>query len=74
MLIEHNFASDELTYWCVRGMAAPSVEADRIGAIPRMAYWDVTRSDGAAQKIWVPSGQELSFTELETAARREFST
>ena len=73
MITEHSFERDGLTYYCKRGMTPPPVGWEKKD-IPRNAYWDVTRSDGAAKKIWVPVGQEFTPTELEAATLQEFGS
>lgn len=72
MLTEHQFDHDGLTYRCARGMTPPPVGALEKRDIPRMAYWDVVRSDGTGKRVWVPRGREYDSAGLEAATLQEF--
>ena len=71
MLTEHEFQHDGLRYRCVRGMTAPPIGHQN--DTPRMAYWDVARSDAVRRRVWVPVGQEFDAAELEAAMLQEFT-
>ena len=72
MLNQHEFKHDGLTYRCVRLMTPPPVGPHK-DDVPRKAYWDVARSDGAGREVWVPVGEEFDATGLEAATLLEFS-
>ena len=71
MLAEHRFKHDGLTYRCFRMMTAPATGLVR-GDTPRMAYWDVARSDGAGRRVWALRGQEFDAAGLEATTLEEF--
>ena len=71
MLKQHRFEHDGVTYRCARKMTPP-VEASTMGDFPRMAYWQVTRSDGSVKWVWERVGLEFDVIELRAATLQVF--
>ncbi len=71
MLKRYEFEYGGMTYRCRRGMTPPPIGSQE-GDIPRMAHWDVRRSDGASRRFWVPVGREFTAAELEAVTLEEF--